>query len=58
MRGNSFELKEGRFRLDIRMKSFYDRGGETPEQVAQRGGRCPVPGNIQGQAGWGSEQPD
>lgn len=25
-------------------------------QVAQRGGRCPIPGNIQGQAGWGSEQ--
>ena len=27
-------------------------------QVAQRGGGCPVPGDIQGQAGWGSEQPD
>ena len=26
--------------------------------VAQRGGRCPILGNIQGQAGWGSEQPD
>ncbi|CAM9606915.1 unnamed protein product, partial [Bubo scandiacus] len=23
-----------------------------------RGGRCPIHGNIQGQAGWGSEQPD
>jgi len=20
--------------------------------------RCPIPGNIQGQVGWGSEQPD
>ena len=28
------------------------------EQVAQRGGRCPIPGNIQGQFGLGSEQPD
>ena len=28
------------------------------EQVAQRGGGCLVPGNFQGQAGWGSEQPD
>jgi len=28
------------------------------EWVAQRGGRCPVLGNIQGQVGWGSEQPD
>jgi len=27
-------------------------------QVAQRGGICPIPANIQGHAGWGSEQPD
>ena len=25
--------------------------------VAQRGGGCPVPGNVQGQVGWSSEQP-
>jgi len=36
---------------------FYDEGCETLQQVAQRGGRCPIPGNIQGQAGLGSEQP-
>ena len=28
------------------------------EQVSQRGGRCPIPGNIQGQLGMGSEQSD
>ena len=28
------------------------------EEVAQRGGRCPIPGNIPGQVGRGSEQPD
>ena len=27
-------------------------------QVAQRCDRCPIPGNIQGQAGRGSEQDD
>jgi len=27
-------------------------------QVAQRGGECPVRGDIQSQAGRGSEQPD
>ncbi|KAK4818784.1 LOW QUALITY PROTEIN: hypothetical protein QYF61_019130 [Mycteria americana] len=37
---------------------FHNEGGEMLEQVAQRGGRCPMPGNIQGQVGWGSEQPD
>jgi len=36
----------------------YSKGGGTLVQVAQRGGRCPIPGNIQGQVGWGSEQPD
>jgi len=40
------------------MKYFYNQGSETLEQVAQRGGKCPIPGNIQGQVGWGSEQPD
>ena len=32
--------------------------GETVEQASRRGGRCPIPGNIQGQAGQGSEQPN
>jgi len=27
-------------------------------QVAQKGGRCPVPGNIQGQVGRGSKPPE
>ena len=39
-------------------KIFYNEGGETLEQAAQRDGRCPIPGNIQGQIGQGSEQPD
>ena len=27
------------------------------ERVAQQGCGCPLPGSIQGQAGWGFEQP-
>ena len=38
--------------------NIYSEGGEKLAQVAQRGGRCPIPGNIQGQVGRGSEQPD
>ena len=36
----------------------YSESGETPAQVAQRGGRCLIPGITQGQVGQGSEQPD
>jgi len=43
--------------VDIRKKFFYNEGGETLEQVTQRSGRCPIPGNIQCQFGLGSEQP-
>ena len=57
-RGNGFKPKEGRFRLDTRNTFFYGEGGETLAQVAQRSCRCPIPGNIQGQVGRGSEQPD
>ena len=39
-------LKQGIFRLDIRETFFKDEGDEALEPVAQRGRRCPVPGNI------------
>jgi len=56
-RGKGFKLKKGRFRLDIRKKSVYNESGETLERVAQRGGRCPNPGHIEGHVGRGSKQP-
>jgi len=37
---------------------LYSERSETLARAAQRGGRCPIPGNIQGQVGRGSEQPD
>lgn len=43
------------------MKDFFfifdDEDGKTLKQTDQRGGRCTVPGNIQGQAGQSTEKP-
>ena len=35
----------------------YNKGSETLERVTQRGSGGPIPRNIPGQIGWGSEQP-
>jgi len=55
-RGSDFKLKEHRFILDIR-KILYNGSGEALAQAAQRSCGCPLPGSVQGQAGWGFEQP-
>ena len=57
-RGNGFKLKERRLRLYQKEDFLCSKSGEALEQVAQRGGRCPELGDIQGQAGRGFEQPD
>ena len=50
--------KDGRFKLDTKKKFFYDEGGEALEQVAQSSCGCPITESVQGQVGWGFEQPD
>ena len=47
-RSNGFKLAEGRFKLDIRMAFFAMKNTGTG---CPKGGRCPIPGNIQGQVG-------
>jgi len=49
-RGNSFKLKEGRFRLEI----LYCEGGETRTS----GCGCPLPGSVEGQVGRAFVQPN
>lgn len=38
--------------------SFYNKGSEALEQVAQRGDGCPVHGDSQGKVGSGLGKPD
>lgn len=51
-RRNGFELKEGRFRLDIWKKNLHHESGEALEHAAQRNCKWPIPGSIQGWTGW------
>lgn len=46
------------FRLDIRKSGLYSKGGEALEQVAWKRCGSPILGEVQGQVGWGSIQPD
>ena len=42
----------------VYLEILYDGSMETLEQVAQRSCGCPLPGSVQGEVGWGLEQPD
>jgi len=40
-----------RDKIGYKESVFYSKGDEALEQIAQRGGGCPILGDVQGQAG-------
>ena len=51
--GQSMALWRGE---EVKYKeAFGSKGSEALAQVAWRGSGCPIPGDTQGQDGWGSE---
>ena len=57
-KGALYERRDQIIQQGYKENVFYSKGGETLGQVAQKGGGCPVPGDIQGQTGASSEHPD
>jgi len=52
-----FEIERGEIQTRYQEEILHCESGETLEEVAQRDCGCPLPGGVQGQAGWGCEQP-
>lgn len=42
----------------MKAREVSTKFGKELEQIAQRCGGCPIPGDSQDQAGWASEQSD
>jgi len=55
--GNGCKLKEGIFRLDIRKKFFTMGVVKQWNRFPTEAVDAPLPGSVQGQTGWSSEQP-
>ena len=53
-----FKIKRGEIHIGHKEEVFYDKCSEALANVGQRGSGWPILGNIQGQAGLGSEQSD
>ena len=57
-RENVFKLKEGRFKLDIRKKSFTVRVVRHWNRLLRDAFDTPIPGDFHGEAGSSTGRPD
>ena len=57
MSGTGFKLEKGKFKLDIRTKFFTVRLVRYWNRLPSKVVNAPSHEGIQGQAGWGFEQP-
>lgn len=53
-----FQIKREAIQIGCKKKVFHTKDGKALVQVAQRGSGNSVPGGTEGQARWGSGQPD
>ncbi|XP_051493829.1 GPN-loop GTPase 2 isoform X1 [Apus apus] len=58
-RGQGGWIKTGRGEMEVghEEETLGCEGGESLAQVAQGSCGCPIPGSVEGQVGWGLEQP-
>lgn len=56
-RGNTYKLKEGKFRIDVG-EVFHFEGGILLAQTVQRDCGWSVPGAVQDKVGWNCRQLD
>jgi len=57
-KGGWLQAERGEIYIRYKEDIFCNKGGEALEKIAQRGGRCPIPGSVPGHVGQGSEHPD
>lgn len=56
--GNSFKLKNGKFRSEVRNKSFTQKVVSCWHRLSREAVGFPIPEGVQDSVGWSPDQPD